>query len=362
MSRIEEYLMNCCEMCGCEGLPAPITNTDKLLHHLASILEGGGGGGASSWNDLKDKPFYEETVEVGGDTLTWDGNTEGLESASGAGLTWYKLSDVVPTKDDCVNGISVCLHMSDGSEMPIDVDGGTVQSMFRDDGSFAVETMVLIIPADNYLLVPNTGASVQFQKAGIYFLESDGMYTSNFTIPGYDGFKTVTTTIKPIPSKYLPEHLQFGEEKAFEPIVWDGNTEGLESIDGMLTKVAEEPICADPFLIESITTRLYESGEEGVMLISYVAEQGMIASDEHGFIIGDGFVVCSDGHYAFGGLSFGKGTWVAVQSGVRYISTITPATTIKPLDEKYLPTLTSPSGKKFKLSVDDSGTISATEV
>ena len=36
--------------------------------------------------------------------------------------------------------------------------------------------------------------------------------------------------------------------------------------------------------------------------------------------------------------------------------------TIKPLDEKYLPTLTSPSGKKFKLTVDDNGTISATEV
>ena len=37
-------------------------------------------------------------------------------------------------------------------------------------------------------------------------------------------------------------------------------------------------------------------------------------------------------------------------------------TTIKPIDAKYLPPLFSPSGKKFKLSVDDSGVLSATEV
>lgn len=70
MSRIEEYLTNCCEMCGCDGLPQPISNTDKLLYHLAEQLAkigngtGGGGGGVSSWNDLTDKPFYSETVEV----------------------------------------------------------------------------------------------------------------------------------------------------------------------------------------------------------------------------------------------------------------------------------------------------------
>ena len=147
---------------------------------------GAGTSNAESWNDIKDKPFGE--MSTGSDTLYWDGNTEGLESASVAGMTWYKVSDVVPTKDDCVNGVSACLHMSDGSEPQIDVDGGTVQSLFRDDGSFAVEIMILIIPADNYLLVPSMGASVQFQKAGIYFIKSDEGYPSKFTINGYAGF------------------------------------------------------------------------------------------------------------------------------------------------------------------------------
>lgn len=36
--------------------------------------------------------------------------------------------------------------------------------------------------------------------------------------------------------------------------------------------------------------------------------------------------------------------------------------TIKTINEKYLPLLISPSGKKFKLTIDDNGTISATEI
>ena len=43
-SRIEAYLKNCCLACGCDGLPEPITETDKLLFALAEKVAGGGGG------------------------------------------------------------------------------------------------------------------------------------------------------------------------------------------------------------------------------------------------------------------------------------------------------------------------------
>ena len=39
-----------------------------------------------------------------------------------------------------------------------------------------------------------------------------------------------------------------------------------------------------------------------------------------------------------------------------------PTLELKRLDEKYMPIITSPSGKKFKISVDDSGNLTATEV
>lgn len=41
-------------------IPQPVT-VDQMF--MQKIIENGGSGGASSWNDLKDKPFYEETVE-----------------------------------------------------------------------------------------------------------------------------------------------------------------------------------------------------------------------------------------------------------------------------------------------------------
>lgn len=44
------------------------------------------------------------------------------------------------------------------------------------------------------------------------------------------------------------------------------------------------------------------------------------------------------------------------------IAVFSVAKDVKKLDEKFMPVLTSPNGKKFKITVDDSGTISATEV
>lgn len=56
-----------------------------------------------SWNDLSDKPIQE----VGGLTVVFDGNIEGL---SVVGNTFYKLSDIAPTMDDFANGVTVSVH------------------------------------------------------------------------------------------------------------------------------------------------------------------------------------------------------------------------------------------------------------
>ena len=47
ISRVDEYLSACCEGCGCEDLPDPITRKDKLLYQLAAKLEDGGGVGGN---------------------------------------------------------------------------------------------------------------------------------------------------------------------------------------------------------------------------------------------------------------------------------------------------------------------------
>lgn len=148
---------------------------------------------------------HKEVTEVYGDTLTWDGNTEGLEMAGNGRQTWYRVSDAVPTKDDCANGVTLYLHLPDGtSSDPMSLDGSTAQSLFK-DGVFAADIYAIIIPTDDYLLIPAMGESVLFPKAGVWFASGDGVYTSEFTIPGYNGFKTVTEVIKPISEEYLPK-------------------------------------------------------------------------------------------------------------------------------------------------------------
>lgn len=70
---------------------------------------------------------------------------------------------------------------------------------------------------------------------------------------------------------------------------------------------------------------------------------------------GEPFMITTDGNTS---------TMIAAlyDCGIVTISISKRAETIKTIDEKYLPALTSPSGKKFKLTVDDSGNITATEV
>ena len=169
----------------------------------------------------------------------------------------------------------------------------------------------------------------------------------------------------------------FGEEKAFEPIVWDGNTEGLEKFEFsdsyahyVYYKVGDYAE-VDKSQIESITVLMkIPSGDEEQTL--NFAEEGDDAIDEganpgHGYNLGGGVVFLSDGQFTTNGIPivFPEGVWFTNvdMGGATMIATkLIPVTTIKPLDEKYLPPLVSPSGKKFKLSVDDSGVLSATEV
>ena len=70
-SRLEQYLKNCCDKCGCDGLPAPRSRAEALLYQLAEQLAGGSGGGTSGGTDERFKQLIERTItEVSDDTLT----------------------------------------------------------------------------------------------------------------------------------------------------------------------------------------------------------------------------------------------------------------------------------------------------
>ena len=183
---------------------------DAINVHTDAI-SGGIEVGSVDWSNVQNKPF----TTVGGDTLTWDGNTEGLYSVDLGFSYQYRISDATPTLEDFANGGSVTY--SDGTVIEFtadevgDISGGML--MLNDNP-------LIVIPSDNF-----TPFDVTFEKKGIYTeVLRNGTKMVSLTINGYTGF-----TKEVIKQEVLPEALQFGETvTTSDTITWDGNTEGLE--------------------------------------------------------------------------------------------------------------------------------------
>lgn len=151
-------------------------------------------GGATTWSDLGESP-------TGGDTLTWDGNTEGLEKVSldSVGIEngyWCRVSEVVPTFEDFSNGFTLVTGTAD--EVSVDNwDSSNVS-----DTGFGVLLLVDLMCA----VVSESAVGVDidgvvFSKTGVYLCEEAGFFVHSLTIPGYTGFPSVNK----VPEEYLPE-------------------------------------------------------------------------------------------------------------------------------------------------------------
>lgn len=144
-------------------------------------------GGVTSWNELEDKPFGETYS----DTLTWDGNTDGLISVPLADdVSLYRISDVSLTEADFINGGS--MSMNDGQT----ADFTSFDDVYEGD-NFAVffGEIVWILFEGNPMAAPT----------GVYFIKvvdgSNSIYPTSFTINGNNKF---LSSIQKIDKKYLP--------------------------------------------------------------------------------------------------------------------------------------------------------------
>jgi hypothetical protein len=286
-------------------------------------------GGASSWNDLKDKPFYEKTITVSGDTLTWDGNTEGHITVFNE--YFVKVSDAMPTESDFANGFSLVI---DGGET-IDVSKEMVSevvTMLTPNLLSFLGAVVAYADGASY----DSGYGFVFPEAGIYFPNGDDGTMFSLTIPGYTGFTTTTTELKTLETKYLPEHLQFGETTVNgDTLTWDGNTEGLPAV--MIT---------DEVGVYMVSDRVITPADAPNGLTLTFNIDGEITTDEYTneqlveIEMGVDYVVFAthDNFEAYGVVLPKPGVWCI------YPTTITipgypgfETTTVKPIDSKYLP-------------------------
>lgn len=135
------------------------------------------GEGKAKWED---KPFYEV-----GTSVKWDGNTEGLVNST----QYYKVSDAVPTKEQCIGGHVTLVN-----------DGSSMSGQFTEDALQIDEEN--IFGCDYFCVVKEDGtqyAGETFPEKGIYFLKiGDAMYMSELKLTDYD--------FKPLDAKFLSKH------------------------------------------------------------------------------------------------------------------------------------------------------------
>lgn len=155
---------------------------------------------------IKNRPFYESTSLS--DTLTWDGNTDGLVSVGGGYVTGYKICDGDIRYDDIVNNVP-SINFVIGTAESDEINGTYLPDAYSDVLGELSEGITLLMFAGGIQVVFATadGAGLEsegFPESGVYILSASALTITNFvlTLEGYEGF-AVTETTK-IPEKFLP--------------------------------------------------------------------------------------------------------------------------------------------------------------
>jgi hypothetical protein len=219
-------------------------NANTSLNYKADLVDGkipveqlpddiGGGLTEVAWEDIKNKPFEEISR---GEKITWDGNTDGLTTISlempdmGATFVCCKLSDMILTKEQAM-GKNFEAY-ADGNTMSLSVDmvGGATPncSFYMTNSDFGMPVIWMCSHADDTVVYEgDVNFSLTFPETGLWFfamIMEGSIYSRavSFTIPD---------VIKTLDIKYLPDNMALGyETKAFEDIIWDGNTDGLPMV------------------------------------------------------------------------------------------------------------------------------------
>lgn len=168
--------------------------------------------GSASWNDLTDRPFYEETETI--EPITWDGNTEGLVEVDIIDGKFYKVSDKAFSNEQ-IKEMSASIYSewvdpegSGSGVFPVDI-GEQWESMVQ--SSMVTEDFVFLIPFGavvihkNNVSLPN---GIALPEIGTYFQRREQNDEGSYYLEYMTSFPSeamTETTIKKIDEKYLPE-------------------------------------------------------------------------------------------------------------------------------------------------------------
>lgn len=176
----------------------------------------------------------------------------------------------------------------------------------------------------------------------------------------------------PIDQNVLPEGYPYKEGVSIE---WDGNTDGLTSVDNIWFKVSDATMTNEE-IKNATMVMVVESGATSIKVADFGAHfdvdfdvwencvsQGLITDDACFFVLDTvWFAVVRKGNITAVGHTFVEtGTYFVKARDTLYVSKL-DAETINTMAPEFLPALTSPNGTKYQLTVADDGTLSAVAV
>lgn len=148
---------------------------------------GGVSGGTSSWNDLTDKPFYEENIVL---DIQWDGEIENRTYVqTDEDVYLVHVSDYVLEKE-LVGMTMSTTRIVDGVQTEDSITLEESYIISYGNGILIADMFAFVAPCDNFNLL-----GIIFPKKGIYFLKNNDFYTSSII--------GECTLVKKLDNKYI---------------------------------------------------------------------------------------------------------------------------------------------------------------
>lgn len=163
-----------------------------------------------SYNDLKDRPFYEETKVVNEPlNITWDGNTEGrvvIDEEGNGEVLICKVSDLILTDEQIKKCWVTILADSSTDTLPVEGDLWeiAVANGYVTEHVTAVQTVFFVRTAGAELF------GVTYPEAGIYFTSYPNEKQYTHDIYSEEPIEQTNTVVHKLDKKYLPDDVGGG--------------------------------------------------------------------------------------------------------------------------------------------------------
>ena len=202
---------------------ADLVDGKVSLEQLPDNIGTGGGLTEVAWEDIKNRPFYDDTISIlfpsdvsNCTTIT----SQPLEAMGGMGFSFVKVSDDCFATPDETYGALIKVQ-NDGTVLEFTVEASNIANLGNgfgilvlDNGFYPLMMNVTSVGVSTFPTADFLGEDMIFDvsETGIYFLNIEGMaYTESFEI----------NKGKTLDPKFLPAG-SIGYEKG-EKILWNGN-------------------------------------------------------------------------------------------------------------------------------------------